>query len=324
MCCLAILVAIAILVVTFYKPASSRIASEEEPRNSLQISFFTRDPENNMPTPIQRVVAPLPTSTPRPSTSRSPRGPLTTPTVAPASPDVNYCPNYGSGGCTFCAPGAHIVGFCASDSSPCTGLTGGCFDGSSCIESCWDKPVIYLYPEAPMYVDVSLRTAGKIVASDPLYPAGGWKQVFAHPNGKLVYKEKTYRELFYETEVTPFTKPPKGISIKSTDLKKDLSKILLRLGLNSFEKQEFLDYWVPKLEKTGAPYIKFSIVEAQEKERIDHVEISPKPDTMIQFLAYFVLLQKPYNGPLLELPATSQKRIGFTAVEWGGSIEPQN
>jgi hypothetical protein len=50
------------------------------------------------------------------------------------------------------------------------------------------------------------------------------------------------------------------------------------------------------------------------------VNISPKPDTFIEILVYFKPLKQQIPLAPLILPVTP-KRIGFTAVEWGGTID---
>src|SRR6185437_7133331 len=55
---------------------------------------------------------------------------------------------------------------------------------------CVAKPVIYLYPTVPTSVNVSVLTSGKVVVSDPHYPIGGWKDVFAKPDGTLEYQNQ--------------------------------------------------------------------------------------------------------------------------------------
>jgi hypothetical protein len=169
-------------------------------------------------------------------------------------------------------------------------------------------------------VDVRIESSGDIFISDPIYPTGGWKNILANPDGTLVYKDKTYRELFYESEVEDFKKPENGIIIRTDELEQNLSQILLRLGLNHFEKDEFLEYWIPNLKNLSSPYILFSIIEASEKEKIDHVIIDPEPTTRIEFIAYFKPLEEIVPIKKLELPETP-KRVGFTEVEWGGTID---
>ena len=195
------------------------------------------------------------------------------------------------------------------------GLTGG-LDGFFCL----GKPVIYLYPTKPTFVDVSIETPGRIVVSDPLYPAGGWKNVLSEPNGTLTYEGEQYRELFYESEVSNFLKPKNGVIIATSELRTKLKKLVYELGLNEFESEEFLDFWVPRLENLNSNYILFSVIEKSAKEKIDHVNINPEPDTRIEFIGYFKPISTPLAVEPLKLPARPERR-GFTSVEWGATID---
>lgn len=188
-------------------------------------------------------------------------------------------------------------------------------DGSFCLA----KPVIYLYPTKTTFVDVKIQVPGKIIESDPLYE-GGWKNVEAHPDGSLIYKGHKYHELYYESSVNKVNPPLKGLVIPRNDIEKRLRDLTTKLGLIPFEQKELVDYWLPKLNELNSPYLLISVIDQKEKERIDHVEIAPAPDTKIEFLLYFKPLEnlidiKPLE--LLEIP----KRIGFTEVEWGGTID---
>lgn len=192
---------------------------------------------------------------------------------------------------------------------------------SGCIPACVPKPVIYLYPTEKTIVSVTITTSGTIVKSDPLYPESGWKDIEAYPDGHFIYNGKTYYELFYETGIIPVREPESGISIPMFQLRDQLTVLTRQLGLIPIEQLEFIEFWIPRLEALQKPYIFFSIVDIDEKERVDTVEISPKPDTMIEFIAYFKGIAAPQisTRPLL-LPKNPPKRIGFTAVEWGGTI----
>lgn len=198
----------------------------------------------------------------------------------------------------------------------CTGVCGKTIEGDYCL----GKPVIYLYPEKPTLVNVTVETAGKIVVSDPFYPAGGWKNVLANPNGKLQYQNREYRELFYETESHALGRPKAGIIMEKNNLDKGLKNFIERLGLTRPDEQrEFLDWWIPRLKKIKTDKIFVSILETEEKSRVDSVEISPRPDTFIQFIVYFAPLSDNETIIPLTLPPTPQ-RNGFTAIEWGGVI----
>ncbi len=198
---------------------------------------------------------------------------------------------------------------------------------------CFAKPVVYLYPEKDTLVGVQVKTEGKIVVSNPLYPKGGpaspgkpaspggWKNVLAHPDGTLDYQGEQYQELFYESESTTLNAPKKGIIIRKDELEKKLKEYIALLGLTKADEQrEFLDWWIPRLKNLNAPYIFFSVLETEEKDRIDHVDILPKPDTFIQFIAYFKPLSSAQNIEPLEI-SLAPERKGFTAVEWGGVID---
>jgi hypothetical protein len=186
---------------------------------------------------------------------------------------------------------------------------------------CIGKPIIYLYPTKPTYINVSLQTPGIITESIPTYPVNGWQHVLADPDGTLTYQSSVYHELYYESAVTGIKSPETGTVIAAQNLRHELSRLTTQLGLLPSEQQEFLNYWMPKLNDLKAPYILFSIIGPVEKERIDHVEITPKPDTMIEFLVYFKPLQvaaTPLKHLVLPNPP---KRRGFTTVEWGGTID---
>lgn len=289
----------------------------------------------------------LPTSTPRPPTLPS-SPPLVTITTIPIQ-NGPYCqPEAPKRADCNCPPGTDIWIGCNEAPDQCRGKGivdnrnndptnpnsgNSCFytpsqpeyssrqNDPSCRLWCVYKPVVYLYPQTELSVDVSVIAPGEVFISDPLYPKGGWKDVTAYPDGTLLYNNKSYHELFYETSITHVNTPDTGTVIPTYDLYRQLSLFVQRLGLNDFERREFLEFWVPKLQEFHSPYILFSILDDAEKERIDHLIITPKPDTFIAFLAYFKPLQTKtsFIKPLI-LPKTPE-RSGFTAVEWGGTID---
>jgi hypothetical protein len=190
-----------------------------------------------------------------------------------------------------------------------------------CFKACIAKPIVYLYPTEITMVDVSVTTPGEIFISDPLYPEGGWQDVEAHPDGTLYYEGKKYKELFYEsTVVEKIERPEAGIWIKAKDIEPELRRITTQLGLINGEQEDFLEFWVPVLNNMKSPYIYFSILPPDEKDAVDRLTISPEPDTRIEFIAYFKPFQQTFDIEPLELPQTPPERVGFTEVEWGGTI----
>jgi hypothetical protein len=209
-------------------------------------------------------------------------------------------------------PGAIGITCSSAPASWCMGRG----DGSYCV----GKPVIYLYPLKDTIANVTLNIPGSIVESIPTYINGGWT-VLAHPNGTLDYNGKTYSELYYESSVTTVNPPQQGFVVEKSQAEEKLTEITTKLGLIKPEQDEFLSYWLPRIAKLNAPYLFISVLDNEEKNRIDNVVISPKPDTKIEFLVYFKPVYVPFSSPELNLPDKPPKRNGFTSVEWGGTID---
>jgi hypothetical protein len=195
---------------------------------------------------------------------------------------------------------------------------------TSCSIECNSKPVLYFYSPTTKSINVKLDIPGFVTASIPHYPANGWQNVTVHPegtpDGTLLYNNQSYKELYYEDETIKAQPPTQGFVIKTSDLDSSLRTYAEKLGLNTDEQNEFLAYWVPRLTALNAPYIFFTVFNQTQKEKVDHVIVSPAPTTTIAFLAYF----KPLSSPITVAPLKFQsvpQRIGFTMVEWGGTIE---
>ena len=140
------------------------------------------------------------------------------------------------------------------------------------------KPIIYLYPTEETQVNVQLGNKEQITCSYPKYTTG-WN-VIAQPNGDL----------------------------KDIDTNKNL-------GLTDREAEEFIIYWLPKLEANKYNYIRFAT-----REEIDTnmpLTITPEPDTTIRVLMEYKGLENPIEVEEQNLEKTERK--GFVAVEWGGT-----
>ncbi len=191
----------------------------------------------------------------------------------------------------------------------------------SCTYVCkvYDKPVLYLYPEEPTYVDVVLVVPGTVIKSIPEY-GKGWLGVLALPDGTLQYKGKTYGDLFYETAVyeTASTRN-EGFLIQKRSLQTDLDVLISSYGLIGREKKEFLAYWVPRLQKEKGPAFFTRVLTLDEKNTVDKVLITPEPDTFIHLLVEFTSVGENYQFKQQSYP-TPPERKGFTVVEWGGGV----
>ena len=179
-----------------------------------------------------------------------------------------------------------------------------------------EKPVIYLYPTEETEISVKLLNDEKITCSYPKY-VDEWN-VLAKPNGDLTYLDtgrKLYA-LYYESEnVENFDVCKDGFVIKGKDSAKFLEEKLAILGLTEREAEEFIIYWLPKLESNKYNYIRFATDE--EINNNMPLEIKPNPDTIIRVLMTFKGLENPIE--VEEQKLDNPERNDFTVVEWGGT-----
>lgn len=177
------------------------------------------------------------------------------------------------------------------------------------------KPIIYLYPEEETQVSVTLGNPEKITCSYPKYE-GEW-QVTAYPDGTLVDKktDRTLYSLYWEGRGTTKYDKTKGFCIKGEDTASFLEEKLRELGLNDREAEEFIIYWLPKMEKNKYNYIRFASME--EINEYMPLEFSVKPDTVIRVFMQFKPLNKYME--VEEQTVETPERKGFIAVEWGGT-----
>lgn len=182
------------------------------------------------------------------------------------------------------------------------------------------KPIIYLYPQAETEVTVKVGNPQNLTHTYPKYE-NEWK-VLAKPNGDLkdLKTGRNLYALYWEGINTVKPNMDEGFIVKGEDTIKSLEEKLEVLGLNEREAEEFIVYWLPKLESNKYNFIRF-----QTEEEINNnmpLEITPKPDTIIRILMEFKGLEEPIQ--IKEQKLITPQRTGFTVVEWGGTEIKQN
>lgn len=179
------------------------------------------------------------------------------------------------------------------------------------------KPIIYLYPEYDMNVSVKLKYKENITVSYPKY-TNGWN-VYAKTDGLLrdLDTDRNLYALYYEcNNIVNFgNNMEEGFIVKKENLIEFLEEKLEILGLNEREMEEFIIYWLPKLEENEYNFIRFATDDEINKNM--PIEINPKPDTLIRILMVFKGLDRQIE--VKEQKLISPIRNGFTAVEWGGT-----
>lgn len=178
------------------------------------------------------------------------------------------------------------------------------------------KPVIYLYPEEETEVTVRLDYDGELTCTYPAYE-GGWT-VTAAPSGTLTDASgQTYRYLYWEGVTQTEYDFSQGFCVPGADTAAFLEDALSRLGLTRREANEFIVYWLPRMEPNPYNLIAFQSEAYTNSARL---AIDPEPDSLLRVFMAWKPLETPADLPAQELPAFT--RAGFTAVEWGGAELP--
>ena len=175
------------------------------------------------------------------------------------------------------------------------------------------KPVLYLYPEKETNVIVKFEKPNLLTTTYPKY-INSWN-VLVKPNGDmkdcdgkyyyaLYWDEKRYNEVSFD----------EGFYVEGKDAIKFLEEKLTIIGLNDKERNEFIMYWLPILEKNEKNLVYFELTE--ERELGNKLIITPKPDSLLRVSVHIKKVNEKINIKEQKLPTF--KRVGFTAVEWGG------
>ncbi len=181
-------------------------------------------------------------------------------------------------------------------------------------EVCPEKPVIYLYPEEETRVHVELSFNGKLTGVYPAYE-NGW-DVVASPDGTLTDPEtgREYYCLFWEGVSNVPYDFSEGFVVEGANTEAFLEETLKTLGLTDREANEFIIYWLPRMEGNA-----YNLISFQQESYTDNAVLAvvPAPDTILRvFMAY-----QPLEYPIRVLPQKLEtiERTGFTLVEWGGA-----
>lgn len=181
------------------------------------------------------------------------------------------------------------------------------------------KPVIYLYPEQETKVNVQLSFNGTLTSTYPTLPSEGWT-VTAQPDGTLTDEEgRSYRYLFWEGAADVDWKQDSGFLVKAEDAREFLEESLTQLGLNELEQNDFITYWLPKLEKNGESFVTFA---AEQYTDNAVLTVTPQPDSVLRVQMLISKVDDSNRAAFQKLPEQELPRFereGFVLVEWGGT-----
>lgn len=175
------------------------------------------------------------------------------------------------------------------------------------------KPVIYLYPEETTDVTVKIRLDGELTCTYPDY-RDGWN-VTARPDGTIIDKAtgKEYYCLYWEGESSAEWDMSRGSVVRGEDTAAFLEEKLTEIGLTPRERNEFIIYWLPRMQENAYNYITFHTEDYSAAVPLD---VTPQPDSVLRVFMvyagvpeYFETAPQHFGG---------FERNGFTLVEWGG------
>ena len=177
-----------------------------------------------------------------------------------------------------------------------------------------EKPVIYLYPETPTEVSVKLVLDGELTCTYPAY-GEGWNNFTAYPDGTLIAPDgKEYYCLYWEGKQNTEWDFSEGFCVKGSDTAAFLEWALAARGLTPREANEFIIYWLPRMEQNPYNVISFQTTPYTDTAVLD---VTPTPDTLIRVFMAWYPSEEAVEMEAQELETV--ERRGFTAVEWGGS-----
>jgi hypothetical protein len=174
-----------------------------------------------------------------------------------------------------------------------------------------EKPNLYLYPPETTGVTVrlALPAGGEVTASEPAY-GDGWTVTVA-PDGEI---EGGYGHLFYEARVPAGWQFDRGWVVQKRQLAEFFGENLVAHGFNERESDDFLEYWVPRLDDHD-----FYVIYPQYARDIEPlITLGVTPEPAETFRLYYVISGVDHVDryvPEPEIP--SFHRSGFTVCEWG-------
>ena len=185
-----------------------------------------------------------------------------------------------------------------------------------------EKPVIYLYPKETQDIHVEIEN----VDFTSVYPAydGGWHvraeedgtlQVY-QKDGKTLEEGREYYALYYEGRSDLKEDWQSGFTVEKKDYQEFLEEKLRILGLSDREAEEFILYWLPRMEQY--PSVDVHFMEQSLMDEKMPLKISPKPDTAIRVFMQWRKHEDGKNIPRIQTLHPVARR-GYIGVEWGGT-----
>ena len=175
------------------------------------------------------------------------------------------------------------------------------------------KPILYLYPTEQTNVKITFEHPDLLKTTYPKYNKS-WN-VTVKEDGTITDKNgRNYYALYWDEKQKNKVDFKYGYYVTSNNAIKFLEEKLFEIGLTEREANEFIMYWLPKLEDNKKSLVYFELTD--EKEKYNKINIDPKPDSLLRLTIHIKKVNK--ETKIKEQKIKPFVRNGFTVVEWGG------
>ena len=176
------------------------------------------------------------------------------------------------------------------------------------------KPIIYLYPTEEMDLTIKFKDPSRLITTYPVYK-DGWN-IHVSVDSTITIDNRSYYALYYD-EIGNFVATfDEGFYVTKENAITFLEESLDEMGFSNREANEFIMYWLPILEANGESLVYFE--QTEERNNECPLEMSVNPDTYLRVIIHIKKCNGEVDIKKQELKKTL--RIGFTLVEWGGTI----
>ena len=176
------------------------------------------------------------------------------------------------------------------------------------------KPIMYIYPKKEIDLSIDFINAEKLMHTYPKYK-GSWN-IHVDTQGNIYDYEtkRNYYALYWDEIDYSRENFDEGFVVEGKNISKFFEEKLEILGFNEREINEFIIYWMPKMEDNKYNLIKFRTTDEINENM--PIEFSKNPDTLIRVIMDYKKLDEKIE--IKEQKLEKVVRKGFTVVEWGG------
>lgn len=183
------------------------------------------------------------------------------------------------------------------------------------------KPIIYLYSKTEQDVNVKVEYPENLTAVYPEYNENGW-DVTVHTDSSLTDKNtgRSLYSLYWEGLNSNCEMKEDGFVVAGSDTVSFLEEKLAYLGLTEREAEEFIVFWLPRMQSNAFNYIRFKTEE--EINEAMPLEINPSADKVVRVWMEFSPLTEKMEikeQKLVQVDRSELEKLDFYAVEWGGT-----